>query len=344
MSGASSRGHAAALPARRPPGAANRGPRRGLASRPWWPWAKRIATAAFLLGVGVLLAHQARSVPWHDVLATVKALPASTLALATLLAVASHALYSSFDLLGRHETGHRLPRPSVVGVTFVSYAFNLNFGSLVGGIAFRYRLYARLGLDNETITRVLGTSMLTNWLGYLLLAGTVFLLWPLPLPDDWRLDGRALQALGAVLAAVAVGYALACRFARRRHWTLRGHTLRLPSGRFALLQLALSSANWLLMGTLVFVLLQGQVAFPTVLGVLLVAAVAGVIAHVPAGLGVLEAVFVALLAPGVPPHALIGALLAYRAIYYLLPLTVATLAYLAMELRARRRAAVPRGP
>jgi hypothetical protein len=35
-----------------------------------------------------------------------------------------------------------------MGVTFISYAFNLNLGSLVGGVAFRYRLYSRLGLGN----------------------------------------------------------------------------------------------------------------------------------------------------------------------------------------------------
>ncbi|MGJ7583533.1 UPF0104 family protein, partial [Variovorax sp. RHLX14] len=68
----------------------------------------------------------------------------------------------------------------------------------------------------------------------------------------------------------------------------------------------------------------------------LVAAVAGVITHVPAGLGVLEAVFVALLAHEVPQAKLLGALLAYRGLYYLLPLVVATLGYLVTEARARR--------
>ena len=34
----------------------------------------------------------------------------------------------------------------VMAVNFVSYAFNLCIGSLVGGVGFRYRLYSRLGL------------------------------------------------------------------------------------------------------------------------------------------------------------------------------------------------------
>ena len=110
----------------------------------------------------------------------------------------------------------------------------------------------------------------------------------------------------------------------------------------ALLQLAMSCLNWSLIGGVIWVLLQGQVAYHQVLAVLLVAAVAGVVTHVPAGLGVLEAVFVALLSYQVPEATLLGALLAYRGLYYLLPLAVATVAYFVTELRTRRRRAMPR--
>ena len=55
-------------------------------------------------------------------------------------------------------------------------------------------------------------------------------------------------------------------------------------------------------------------------------------------LGVLEAVYLALLSGTVSQGKLMGAVLAYRALYYLLPLAVATVGYVAMELRARRTA------
>jgi uncharacterized membrane protein YbhN (UPF0104 family) len=229
-----------------------------------------------------------------------------------------------------------------MGVNFISYAFNLNFGSLVGGVAFRYRLYSRLGLANGVITRVLSISMLTNWLGYVVLAGTVFALLPPALPAEWPVTEGELRALGAALLLVPVAYLAACAFARRRDWSVRGHELSLPSLRFAGAQLAMSCSNWLLIAATVFVLLQQRADFPTTLAVLLLAAVAGVITHVPAGLGVLEAVFVALMAGLLPQGELLAALLAYRAVYYLLPLGLALLLYLALELRApahRRRGA-----
>jgi uncharacterized membrane protein YbhN (UPF0104 family) len=312
-------------------------PKRGITSKRWWPWAKRLFTFAFFAIVAYLLITQARSIEWGKVIETMRRRPMEGLLIAAGLATASYALYSCFDLLGRHITGHRLSVRKVMTVNFISYAFNLNLGSLVGGIAFRYRLYSRHGLDTDVITRVVVMSMLTNWLGYVLLAGLAFWWSPISPPPDWKLDAFGMDILGVALFAVAIAYALLCAFARRRTWTVRGHELTLPSLRLALLQLLMSSANWLLMASVMYTLLEQKIAFPTVLGVLLVGAIAGVITHVPAGLGVLEAVFVALLSHQIPVNELLAALLMYRAIYYLLPLLAATLVYLLVEARAKKR-------
>lgn len=306
--------------------------------RRWWPWVKRIGTWVFFALIAWLLVKQARGIDWDDVLDAFSKLPAATLVLAAGLAACSFALYSTFDLLGRRMTGHALGAAKVMGVTFVSYAFNLNLGSLVGGVAFRYRLYSRLGLDNPTITRVLGFSMLTNWFGYLVVGGAAFCFWPLDLPADWKIDNGGLRVLGAVLLALAAAYLALCAFASHKTWHIRGHAFQPPPIRMALLQMLMSCTNWCLMGGVVWLLLQQKVAYPEVLAVLLVGAVAGVITHVPAGLGVLEAVFVALLSHKLPQGQILAALIGYRALYYLLPLAVATLAYLAMELRARKLA------
>lgn len=310
--------------------------RGGITSRPWWPGLKRVLTCAFFALVAWLIVKHARQIEWSDVFVAMQRYTTPTLLAAAALALASHAVYGSYDVLGRHYAGHDLRIRQVIGVTFVSYAFNLNFGSLVGGFAFRYRLYSRLGLDTAVITRVLALSLTTNWLGYLALGGTLFLLRPLELPPDWKLGSGGLRWLGASMLATSLAYLALCAFARRRSFNLRGHDFTLPGARLALLQLALSMLNWALIGGVVFMLLQRQIDYPTVLAVLLVAAVAGVIAHVPAGLGVLEAVFVALLSHRVPTTELLAALLTYRAIYYLAPLAVAVPLYLTMEARARR--------
>jgi len=299
-----------------------------------WPVMKRILTVVFFGLVAWLLFRQARIIEWDRVWASMRALPHAVLAIGAALGLASHVLYSTFDLFGRHLTGHRLGTGRVMLVTFISYVFNLNLGS-PGGLAFRYRLYARLGLGNEVITRVLTMSLLTNWLGYTVLAGGVLLFRPLALPPDWKLGHDGLQVLGGVLLTVAASYILACVAAKKRSWTVRGYEIGLPSWRIAAMQVVLSCTNWLLIAGIVHVLLQQRIAYPTVLSVLLIAAVAGVITHVPAGIGVLEGTFVALLWHQVPHGELLGALFAYRAIYYLAPMIVATAMYLFVEVRAK---------
>lgn len=307
----------------------------------WWRIARRVLAFAFFALVGVLLVSQARAVDWSKVGAALFDYPLHTLLAAGAVAAASHAVYSGFDLLGRRWTGHGLPTRRVVPVTFVSYAFNLNLGSLIGGVAFRYRLYSRLGLDNDTITRVLGLSLATNWLGYLALAGGVFAWGVIAPPADWQLGAGALRALGALLLALAAAYILMCGFSPRRSWTVRGHELTLPPLGLALAQLAISCVNWLLIAGVLYLLLQRQVGYATVLAVLLIAAVAGVLAHIPAGLGVLEAVFIALLEGQQSRGQLLAALLAYRALYYLAPLVLAIGIYLVLEARAGKTDAAP---
>ena len=90
------------------------------------------------------------------------------------------------------------------------------------------------------------------------------------------------------------------------------------------------------MAGVIYVLLGEKIAYTDVLTVLLIGAIAGVVAHVPAGLGVFEFVFVALLSHLVSEGHLIGALLGYRAIYYMVPLMIAGAMYLVMELKARK--------
>lgn len=110
----------------------------------------------------------------------------------------------------------------------------------------------------------------------------------------------------------------------------------LPSLRMAVAQLGVSVANWIVMAGIIYILLNDKVGFPLVLGVLLVSSIAGVIIHIPAGIGVLEAVFVAMLhGQSISHGTIIAALLAYRALYFIAPLLLAIVLYLGLESRAK---------
>ncbi len=307
---------------------------KGLTAQPWWPWLVRVAKTAFFVLVAYLLVTQARAIQWGDVFDAVRKRPLQSLWLAAIPAAASYALYSSFDLLGRHLTRHALRWREVAGITFISYAFNLNLGSLIGAAVMRYRLYSRHGLNADAIARIIGTSIFTNWLGYLAVAGFIFLWSPLQMPPQWKIDSLGLHVLGGILLATVVAYLVMCIFFSERRLVVRGHVLTIQRLRFALLQLLMSCANWLLIASVIYLLLEREIAFTDVLCVFLITVVASLIVHVPAGLGVIEAVFVALLSHRMPSSELLAALLMYRAIYYLIPLALAVLGYAAIELKA----------
>lgn len=303
----------------------------------------KVFAFALLAVVAVALFRYAGSVDWPGVREALKGYPAALLWSAAGLAVASYLLYCGYDLAARRYAGHDLSTPRVLTAAFVSYAFNLNLGALIGGVGFRFRMYLRAGVGAGVIARIVAFSIVANWLGYAALAGLLLVLEPEPLANAAGLRTSYLTAAGVIALALVAAYLLACAGLRGRVLRIRGHEYRLPPPALALLQLALSSLNWLTIATILFVLLGRELPYPVVLGALLAGAVFAALVHIPAGLGALEAAFFTLLGGHAEPPQLIAALLVYRAIYYIAPLLLAILAYLGLEAGGFRSGSRPGG-
>jgi uncharacterized membrane protein YbhN (UPF0104 family) len=315
---------------------------RGLRKR--WPLLRKLGLIAFALLVIGLLVDQARDVEWEKVLEAVEDTTWPVLLRACGVAAVSYLIYSCFDLLAIPYLGHKIPPFRVMAVGIVAYAFNLNMGSLVGSVGFRFRLYLKLGLPAAEITRIVGLSLTTNWLGYLWIGGGLFAWGVLPIPDNWRIGEHALRAIGVAMVAAALAYVALCAFSRRRSWSVRGHDIFLPSGTIALAQSVLGAACWASIGAVVWALMRHDVPYPLVLGVLLLSGIAGAVTHIPGGLGVVEAVFVAMLSGQVPHYEILGTLLTYRAVYYLGPFAVAAVLYFILESNIRKGERLPPAP
>ncbi|MDA3134024.1 MULTISPECIES: lysylphosphatidylglycerol synthase transmembrane domain-containing protein [Enterobacteriaceae] len=306
-------------------------------SHPKWRKAKKILTWVFFIAVAVLLVVYARNVDWEEVWKVIRNYNHTALLAALGLVIVSYLVYGCYDLLGRLYCGHKLAKRQVMLVSFICYAFNLTLSTWVGGIGMRYRLYSRLGLPSATITRIFSLSITTNWLGYVLLGGVIFSIGVVELPSHWYIEDGTLRIIGAVLLVLSAVYLWACAFAKRRHITIKGQKLVLPGWRFALMQMGISSLNWMAMGAIIWILLGQDVNYFFVLGVLLVSSIAGAIVHIPAGIGVLEAVFIALLAgEHTSQGKIIAALLAYRVLYFFIPLLLALICYVLLESRAKK--------
>ena len=304
---------------------------------PKMKWAKRILTGIFFIIVPILLFTLIKQIEWQEVKEALSSYKLSTLLIGLFIATCSYLIFASYDLIARKYSGHNIPIRQIIPLGVVCYAFNLNLSTWVGGIALRFRLYSRLGLNISTITKIFTICVITNWFGYLILAGIIFSSGLLDLPEGWKIGTTTLRIIGLVLLGISLWYLIACKYAKRRSMHVFSHIITLPSFNLAIIQAGLATLNWSLMGLLIYMLLPDvKVSYPTVLGILLISSIAGVITHIPAGLGVLETIFITMLQHQIPKGAILAALIGYRIIYFLIPLCVALVIYLTLESRAKR--------
>ena len=102
---------------------------------------------------------------------------------------------------------------------------------------------------------------------------------------------------------------------------LGGWAVNLPTPAMTALQYVVGLADLTLVSSIMYMLLpqSANIGYLPFLAVYLASVLAGVLSHVPAGLGVLESMLLLLL-PDVPPDELLAAVVMYRVIYEILPL------------------------
>jgi len=264
------------------------------------------------------ITHEFRQHHPREIADAIAQIPRVQLWAAAALTVASYALLTLYDWCGLSYAGRRLPYPRVALASFTAYVFSYNVGiSVLGGAAVRYRLYTGWGLSALEIGKVVLFGTLTFWLG-MAGAGGVVLLSPAGVPG-FAVGCVWPRLLGVGLLALLAGYVAAC-WKVRRAVRIRDWELTLPEPRLALGQLALAALDMALAGAVLYALLPaGDVPFLRFLGVYLAAVAAGLVSHIPGGLGVFESVILlGLPTDGSNPQVL-ASLVAYRAIYYLIP-------------------------
>lgn len=275
---------------------------------------------------------------FHDVIGYVDTLPREQFILSILLTLTGYLVMTGYDTLAFRYIGHPLPYPKIALASFIGYAFNNNvgFSGLVGG-SLRYRLYNAWRLTAVEIARVIAFCTISFWLGFVLLGGFFFIVSPPAIPHAVHLPLASIRIVGVILLLPAVAYFLWIAI-RREPLRIRQWEFELPSPRLFLAQAAISTIDWTIAAGVLYILLPDAVplTFQRFLGVFLFAQIAGVISTVPGGLGIFEAVTLAFLAPYFSAGQILGALVAFRAIYYLLPLILATLLLAAHEIVEKR--------
>ena len=273
-----------------------------------------------------------------DMLRRFHQLPLAAIAAAIGLTAVSYVLLTGYDLLALRYLGLRLPYAKVASASFISYAFTQNLGlSLLTGGPVRYRMYSTAGLSNIQVATVAFLCAFTFGLGATLVGGLTLIFEPPAALAALGLSPAALAAAGWLLVAAVVVY-IGATFRYRSVLKIGQWRMRLPSPGITLQQLLLAAVDLAVAAGAFYSLLQvrGDVTFIHFLGIFLLASAAGVLSHVPGGLGVFESVLLLLL-PDLPADAVLSASLAYRAVYYLLPLIIALLTLFSLEAIPHRR-------
>ena len=286
--------------------------------------------------------HLLGSIDKGQVRDALAAVPPRSLLLSALASLAGVVVMMAYEASAARYAQVRLPWRTLALGGFCAFSIGNAVGfSVLSGGSVRYRLYGRLGLGAADVARM--TLFASLSLGLCLPVMVAFA--ALYQPAD---AARALHISEPVLRIVAIGILLlasaavgmAARFRSEAPpapgcWRveLGRLSVRVPGGRLTLAQLLISVLDVGVAASVLYLLLPDAPPFVSFALIYMLALAAGVLSHVPGGVGVFEAVLLAAFAGRLDPAALIAAMLLYRLLYVLLPLCVAGVLLLIAEAR-----------
>jgi uncharacterized membrane protein YbhN (UPF0104 family) len=284
-----------------------------------------------------LLHYELRAYHWQNIVQSLAGIRTTSLWWAVGLTMLNYVILIGYDWLAIWYIRHPMSFPRIALASFLGYAVGNNFGTLLGGSTIRARLYTAWGLSAVEIVKLVLILGVTFWIGLFALSGVVFIVDPLPIPDRLHVPVASTVPLGVMLGGLAIGYLMLCTL-HRTPIKIRQWEFSPPPVGLSLLQYLVATLDLMVAAAVLYVLMPEsvEVGYVHVLAIYLLAVVAGVFSQVPGGLGVMELVILVLLGPA-EPKSVVGALLAYRLIYYLIPLSLGLVLLGTNELALHRR-------
>ncbi|MEH2407596.1 lysylphosphatidylglycerol synthase domain-containing protein [Nostoc sp.] len=271
------------------------------------------------------IANELHEYNYRDILNSLAAIPKSRLSWAIWLTALGYLVMIGYDILGFSYINRSLSWNKIALTSFISSAFSNTIGfALLTGSAIRYRFYSSWGVSAVAIAQVIAFANFTFWLGMFAVAGYLFLVNPLKIPTQLHLPFATARPIGVIFLVLVAIYLLGSIFIKQP-LIIRGQEFRFPSFKISLAQIAISSFDWILAAAVLYAVLPTNISLSYLdfLGIYLLAMFAGVVSNVPGGLGVFETIILLILSSKVSGAAILSSLLAYRGVYYFLPLLVA---------------------
>lgn len=278
----------------------------------------------FFVLAACMLYRQLSKYSWDDIEAALFDIPTRNLWLACLASVGGYVALSSYDYLALRYIKRKLAAWKWIFAGFIGFSVSNNAGhAIVSGGTIRYRLYTRWRFHGGEIVRMVTFSGFTYLVACFFLIIIGYIITP-----EHAFGGGSVSKLTTEIVTVGAVLGLAVYFGLslfyKKPLMVKGVVFEMPSLPMALAQVVIGAAD-ILMASLVlyFSLIPFvEIPFTVFIGVFIIAQVLGVFSQVPGGLGVFEGLFMYII-PGDHNQAMLfGALIAYRVIYYLLPMVL----------------------
>ncbi|HEY0767098.1 MAG TPA: bifunctional lysylphosphatidylglycerol flippase/synthetase MprF [Steroidobacteraceae bacterium] len=298
-----------------------------------------LAVLLVFAAVVLVLHHELARLHIRRVFEHLHAIPRRQVLAALGFTAFSYWLLTTYEVLALRYLRRAIPYSRILFTSFIAYSFGHTLGfAAFTGAAIRFRLYASAGITAIEVATISAFCSLSLGIGLATVFGLSLFFEPVRAARVLHLHQNWSVLVGALLLGAVIAYALWASLARGR-LEIRGWALRAPGAAIGLTQIGLSVMDLSLSSAVLWWLLppQAHIGLLTFLAVYAAAVIAGIVSHVPGGVGVFEAVMLLAL-PGVPAEALLGSLLAYRGVYYLVPLVFGALLFGCKELSAQRSA------
>jgi uncharacterized membrane protein YbhN (UPF0104 family) len=300
---------------------------------------KQIFTYAMLIVgfglAGYLLYQVFREHSPSEIIRSVRDIPLANLALALLFAFGSYLCLTGFDWCGVRYVKNDLPYPKIALASFIALSIGQSVGlSGLSSGALRYRYYAHWGMSTEDVAKIVLLSGVTVGIGMAVLAGIVMIINPKDAAGVLRMSEGGVMAIGAGCLVMTAAYLALAAFLRTP-LKIRSWTFQMPSLKIAIAQVVIGTINFALVSAcLREVMAAGaDVSYLKAATAFVLANVAILITHAPGGLGVLEATVGHVMGD----QASIGSLVAFRVIYFFIPLFIGLPLSLVVEAVFRAR-------
>lgn len=304
-------------------------------------WIGPVVGAIIFLCALLALYNELKHFHYRDILKSLAGISQKSILLALLFTLCNYCVLMLYEIEGFYYIKNPLQKIKIGLAAFIAFAFSNNVGFYaISGSAVRFRLYSAWGLSTQEITKLISySSALAFWLGLSAICGVMFIIEPLEIPGLFHIPVESTRILGILFLSVVTAFLIFSVF-RKEPIRLSNWEFEIPPLWLTVLLVFTAASDWVLFASVLYVLIPvgSSISFPLFLCFFLLAQLAGLISHVPGGLGVFETVFLFVLPHRIPAGAVIGSLVVFRFIYYLLPLVLAAILLGVHEFYERRHA------